>query len=175
MIGHVVKTLRRKQRLLLGKVRADGFHVREGFCYGQTVVKAPDKIRSDDLVKRIDVPPEQRAHESLEQLISLGGRRGHDLIMPSSRGRFYPAGGARKPVVLRSRTKFQRGSPRRSPGRHQRQREHGEPSDDHQRRDRSRNYFGFLFERVIAHSGPIRRCVGGVVERCRQEFPCKRG
>jgi hypothetical protein len=28
--------------------------------------------------------------------------------MPSSRGRFYPAGGARKPVVLRSRTKFQR-------------------------------------------------------------------
>jgi hypothetical protein len=43
MIGHFVKTLRRKQRFLLGKVRADGFHVREGFCYGQTVVKLQTK------------------------------------------------------------------------------------------------------------------------------------
>lgn len=108
MIGHIVKALRRKQRLLLGKVRADGFHVREGFCCGRTVVKAPDKIRSDDLVERIDVPPEQRARGFLEQLISLGGEEA--MIQSCQLGRIgsIPPPG-QEPVVLRSRTKFQSG------------------------------------------------------------------
>ena len=73
-----MKTLCREPRLLFAKMRGNGGCAGEGFCLTEAVVKAPEKVRRDDLVERIHIALEQGARKTLEQGVSLGGRWIHD-------------------------------------------------------------------------------------------------
>ena len=75
MIGDLVKTLRRKQRLLLGQMRANGGETFEGLRHDEAVVEAPAKVRRDDKIERVHVALEQSAREAPQQLVALRSGR----------------------------------------------------------------------------------------------------
>jgi hypothetical protein len=79
MIGYIVKTLRREQRLLFGEVSGNGHGIRERFGHRETVVKSPEKIRRHYPMERVQITPEQGARERLEEFITFIGGRSHDF------------------------------------------------------------------------------------------------
>ncbi len=48
MVSHLVETLRRETRLLLGQMLADGGGTREGFRDGEAVMEAPQEVGRDN-------------------------------------------------------------------------------------------------------------------------------
>ena len=79
MVSHLVETLHRKPRLLLCQMLKNGGRTGERLRCHKPVVEAPEKVGRDHPVERIHVVLEQGSREALEQFVTLGRRRNHDL------------------------------------------------------------------------------------------------